>query len=293
MDEAPAPLGPARHRRGDREPGRALALARAAQRRVRRTRPRCTLAFLRLRGRAGEAAGRSRTCVGTTSRAVGHHAAQGRRGRAVDECSDQARRLDAVNCVVNLGGTLLGANTDGEGFVASLARGADFDPAGPELPRRGRRRRGAGGGAGAGRRPARRRWPSLNRTPERARTRPGWRAAGSVVAAGEPGGVEGAVVGPIWWSTPRRWGWRAPASGGRDRGWLVAPLLRPGQIAADLVYAPRPTRGWSRPPRRVQPCWTASGCSCTRRRPSWPCGRGESPRSRPCGRPRRRRAPAG
>ena len=41
-----------------------------------------------------------------------------------------ARRLDAVNCVVNRDGSLFGTNTDGEGFVASLARGAGFDPAG-------------------------------------------------------------------------------------------------------------------------------------------------------------------
>ncbi len=49
---------------------------------------------------------------------------------ALVECSDTARRLDAVNCVVNSGGSLSGTNTDGEGFVASLARGASFDPAG-------------------------------------------------------------------------------------------------------------------------------------------------------------------
>ena len=42
----------------------------------------------------------------------------------VDECSEVARRLDAVNCVVNRDGVLFGTNTDGEGFVASLARGA-------------------------------------------------------------------------------------------------------------------------------------------------------------------------
>ncbi len=49
---------------------------------------------------------------------------------AVDDVSEQARRLDAVNCVVNTGGHLRGVNTDGEGFVASLARGVGFDPRG-------------------------------------------------------------------------------------------------------------------------------------------------------------------
>ena len=48
----------------------------------------------------------------------------------VDECSDMARRLDAVNCVSNRDGARYGTNTDGEGFLASLARGAGFEPAG-------------------------------------------------------------------------------------------------------------------------------------------------------------------
>jgi shikimate dehydrogenase len=48
----------------------------------------------------------------------------------VDELTPIAQRLDAVNCVVNRGGRLVGTNTDGEGFLASLARGAGFDPSG-------------------------------------------------------------------------------------------------------------------------------------------------------------------
>ena len=48
----------------------------------------------------------------------------------VDECSAVARRLGAVNCVVNRDGSLWGTNTDGEGFVSSLRRGAGLDPAG-------------------------------------------------------------------------------------------------------------------------------------------------------------------
>ena len=48
----------------------------------------------------------------------------------VDECSAVAAALGAVNCVVNRDGTLRGENTDGAGFLASLARGAGFDPAG-------------------------------------------------------------------------------------------------------------------------------------------------------------------
>src|ERR1700722_10480155 len=103
----------------------------------------------------------------------------------VDECTEVARRLDAVNCIVNTQGVLLGTNTDGEGFVASLARGAGFAPGG---------RRclviGAGGAAravvlaladaGASQ------VAVLNRTPERAATAAALAGpAGSVVPAAE------------------------------------------------------------------------------------------------------------
>ena len=47
-----------------------------------------------------------------------------------DLLSPTAERLGAVNCIVNSGGVLTGHNTDGEGFVRSLAHGFTFDPAG-------------------------------------------------------------------------------------------------------------------------------------------------------------------
>ena len=47
-----------------------------------------------------------------------------------DDLSPEARRLRAVNCVVNRDGALIGHNTDGAGFVASLRADAGFDPAG-------------------------------------------------------------------------------------------------------------------------------------------------------------------
>jgi shikimate dehydrogenase len=158
----------------------------------------------------------------------------------VDQCSEVARRLGAVNCIVNDSGVLLGTNTDGEGFLASLARGAAFSPAG---------RRclviGAGGAAravvlaladaGADQ------VAVLNRTPERAAT-------------------AAALAGPVGWPVPpgdeARLGairsadlvvnatpfGMAGASPVGASPWLVAPdLLHAGQVAADLVYAPRPT----------------------------------------------------
>ena len=47
-----------------------------------------------------------------------------------DVLSPIAERLGAVNCLVNHDGVLTGHNTDGEGFVRSLAHGFQFDPTG-------------------------------------------------------------------------------------------------------------------------------------------------------------------
>ena len=159
----------------------------------------------------------------------------------VDECTEVAQRLNAVNCIVNTEGVLLGTNTDGEGFVASLARGAGFTPAG---------RRcvviGAGGAAravvlaladgGASR------ISVLNRTPRRAAAAAALAGrAGSVVPPGKRALAE--AVGSadlVVNATPFG---MAGASPEGAAPWLVAPqLLHEGQVAADLVYVPRPTR---------------------------------------------------
>jgi shikimate dehydrogenase len=49
---------------------------------------------------------------------------------SVDELSELARRLGAVNCVIWRDGLLFGDSTDGEGFVRALRRGCEFDPQG-------------------------------------------------------------------------------------------------------------------------------------------------------------------
>src|SRR5579864_7589882 len=49
---------------------------------------------------------------------------------AVDEATDVARRLGAVNCVTRRDGALVGDSTDGAGFLAALRRAAGFDPRG-------------------------------------------------------------------------------------------------------------------------------------------------------------------
>jgi shikimate dehydrogenase len=48
----------------------------------------------------------------------------------VDELSPQAERLGAVNCVARDGDRLIGHNTDGAGFVASLRTDGGFEPSG-------------------------------------------------------------------------------------------------------------------------------------------------------------------
>jgi shikimate dehydrogenase len=165
----------------------------------------------------------------------------------VDECTDVAQRLDAVNCIINRNGHLVGTNTDGQGFVASLARGADFVPAGKRCLVIG-----AGGAARAVVLALAEAGASevvvLNRTPERAAAAAALAgAAGSVLpterrgSPGDNGLVE--IVGSadlVVNATPLG---MAGAFHGGPADWLVAPdLLHPGQVAADLVYVPRPTR---------------------------------------------------
>jgi shikimate dehydrogenase len=154
---------------------------------------------------------------------------------AVDACEDAARRLHAVNCILNRDGILTGTNTDGRGFVEALARGVDFDPAG---------RRclvvGAGGAAravilalaeaGAAE------VAVLNRTETRA------------VEAATLAGTAGVVVSGNVAETVARADLVVNATpvgmtGAQEADtWPLAPeLLRTGQVAADLVYVPRPT----------------------------------------------------
>jgi len=162
----------------------------------------------------------------------------------VDECSEVARRLGAVNCVVNRDGSLWGTNTDGEGFVSSLRRGAGLDPAG---------RRcvvvGAGGAARAVVLSLAQAGASevaiVNRTPERA-----YEAAaladpvGAVVPLTDRSIAEAVVAADLVVNaTPVGMAGVGRYAGGGPGEWLVPPaLLEAGQVAADLVYAPRPTR---------------------------------------------------
>ncbi len=91
----------------------------------------------------------------------------------------------------------------------------------------------------------------LNRTLERARrTADLAGSAGSVVPADDPRGIERAVAAADLVVNATPVGMAGTGTGPSERSgseeWLVAPgWLQQGQVAADLVYAPRPTQ-WLR-----------------------------------------------
>lgn len=154
--------------------------------------------------------------------------------KLVDRVSPTVERLGALNCLVVEARTIVGESTDGAGFVESLRHGAGFDPA-------GRRALVAGTGgasravvlaladAGAcdvavvGRDPA--------RTARAAAIAPGVARVGTASDARDADLVVNA--------TPAGMTGTAAAS-------TLPPvdpdLLRAGQVVADLVYHPSPTR---------------------------------------------------
>jgi len=150
----------------------------------------------------------------------------------VDECTAVARRLGAVNCVIRRKGRFVGDNTDGEGFVASLRRGATFEPAG--------RRCLVAGAGGAARavvlalaEAGAAEVVVVNRTPGRAETAAA--LAGSVGRVGRP--EEAGSFDLVVNATPL-----GMAGAGAPGAEPVDPaLLHPGQLVVDLVYAPRRT----------------------------------------------------
>lgn len=152
---------------------------------------------------------------------------------AMDAVEEDAARLGAVNCVSWRGGELVGANTDGEGFLAGLLADHGFDPAGRSCVVLG-----AGGAAravvlalaraGAG--PVH----VVNRT------------ASTAEAAASLAGDVGAVAGPEAVAESELVVNATPVGMHRDGAVpgelpLDAALLGPQHVVVDLVYHPART----------------------------------------------------
>lgn len=157
---------------------------------------------------------------------------------AVDERSAVAARLGAVNCVTLRGDRLVGDSTDGEGFLAALARGMGFDP-------RGRRCLVAGAGgaaravvvalADAGAAEV----AVVNRT--RSNAEAAARLAGQAGRVGTPDDVAGADL--VVQATPIGLaGEGAPTETPDEYDQLIdLGRLHRGQLVVDLVYRPSRT----------------------------------------------------
>jgi shikimate dehydrogenase len=150
---------------------------------------------------------------------------------ACDRLSDEAAALGAVNCVVNEGGTLVGHNTDGAGFVAALRAEGGVDPAGQRCV--------VVGAGGAGRavalalaRAGAARVAVVNRSAERAARAVALLGEAGAVVAPEHAGPEVAEAGLVVNATSVGMG-----EGSTDLP-LDAGAIRPGQVVVDIVYRP-------------------------------------------------------
>jgi shikimate dehydrogenase len=159
----------------------------------------------------------------------------------VDHRTPLAERLGAVNCVSNQNGVLTGDSTDGPGLVASLRRGAGFDPAGVRclVVGAGGAARGviaALADAGADE------VVVVNRT--RSRAESAAELAGPAGRVGEPEEASGCAL--VVNATPAGMETTnsddAVLTGGSAPTWAVDPaLLGPEQLVVDLVYHPAVT----------------------------------------------------
>ena len=152
--------------------------------------------------------------------------------QAMDELTDAASDLRAVNCVVNRHGWLVGDNTDGAGFVDAFRHDTGGEVA--------RRSFGVIGGGGAARAVVRALALAgaaavvvVNRDAGRAAEAAA--LAGACGRVGVPSDLQGCDVvinaTPVGMAGPHEAELPAPAE-----------MLRPGQLVVDLVYNPLDTR---------------------------------------------------
>ncbi len=159
----------------------------------------------------------------------------------VDECTAVARRLEAVNCVINRDGRLIGDNTDGQGFLEALGRGTGMVPEGKRCVVVG-----AGGAARAVVLALREAGAAeivvVARRPEA--------ALGAAALAGEAGRVGSAREAPecdlVVNATP------IGMIGDHSKHPPVVPAeaLGPGQVVVDLIYEPAETPWMAEASRR-------------------------------------------
>lgn len=154
----------------------------------------------------------------------------------LDDLTDDAAALHAVNCIARVGTRLVGHNTDGAGFVDSLLVDEGIEVEGLRVV--------VLGAGGAGRAVAHalgqagaREVVVVNRSPE-----PAERAvalAGPAARVGRP--EDAASADLVVNATPLGMGVVVTADGEPEPLPLDPSLLAPGQIVADLVYHPATT----------------------------------------------------
>jgi shikimate dehydrogenase len=158
----------------------------------------------------------------------------------VDTCTEVAARLGSVNCIINEGGQLRGANTDGDGFLASLRRAAEFDPTGKRCLVVG-----AGGAARAVVYALAQAGAAdvavVNRTAPKAEDVAA--LAGSVGrAVPSADAAQIAQADLVVNATSVGMAGVGPGTASVADDWLVSPaLFHAGQVVTDLIYAPRVT----------------------------------------------------
>ena len=186
-----------------------------------------------------------RDAAGRHQRAVGHDAAQGRRGGpgrrvhrrgAPARCRELRRQPGRASCSA--------PTPTARGSWRRWPGARPSTPAGKRCLVDRRRRRGPGRGAGPGRGRGRR---GGRREPDaRAgrRRRPPWPApAGSVVPAGATARWPRPSARPTWWSTPPRWAWPGASTGGAHRlAGRARPARMPARWRPTSSTCPRPTR---------------------------------------------------
>ena len=154
---------------------------------------------------------------------------------AVDVRDDEVEVLGAANCIVPIGdGRLRAVNTDAAGFVSGLEADADVSPEGLRvvlLGGGGAARAVAWGLAAAGAVDV----AVINRTPAKAQAAAAIANAAGRAASGRVGTIDDVAAADIVVNA-------TSVGMGADSSMPCDPdLLRPGQVAVDLVYEPLET----------------------------------------------------